>query len=165
MAFNEIYVGTEFNEDNIEYQLNYGGKGRMEIQFGDDVSTRRSLRLFHEDHWRLCDHCGIAYRIDKRPDSNYCSETCHQEDYDDASVAYDDKQERLDLVAELMRIRGNWERKDFQEAYGDEWDFDITDRKGKSLVELHETMEEHVNLTYDTDYIKEVIENETPEKF
>ena len=60
-----------------------------------------------------------------------------------------------ELVEELCLIRKSWKREDFVEAYGDEW-FPVP----ADLSDCHEMMEEHIYNSYDTNYIKEVIENE-----
>jgi len=60
-----------------------------------------------------------------------------------------------ELVEELCSIRKNWKREDFIESYEDEW-VCIPER----LSECSQVMEEYIYNTYDTDYIKEVIENE-----
>jgi hypothetical protein len=60
-----------------------------------------------------------------------------------------------DLVEELCLIRKNWKREDFVEAYGDEW-IPVP----RNLSDCHQMMETHIYNSYDTDYIKEVIENE-----
>ena len=60
-----------------------------------------------------------------------------------------------ELVEELCSIRNNWKREDFIESYEDEWDC-----IPEGLSECSQVMEEYIYNTYDTDYIKEVIENE-----
>ena len=60
-----------------------------------------------------------------------------------------------DLVEELCSIRKNWKHEDFVEAYGDEWIPVPSD-----LSDCRQMMEEYIYNSYDTDYIKEVIENE-----
>ena len=60
-----------------------------------------------------------------------------------------------ELVEELCLIRKNWKHEDFVESYEDEWD-----SIPEELSECSQVMEEYIYNTYDTDYIKEVIENE-----
>ena len=61
------------------------------------------------------------------------------------------------LVSKLMEIRKGWTMQDFKDAYGDgEW-FEIPE----TLEECREQMEDYIHNTYDTDYIKECIEDES----
>ena len=61
-----------------------------------------------------------------------------------------------DLLMKLCSIRATWTKQDFIDAYEDEWDFVPED-----LDQCHQMMEEYIYHTYDINYIKEVIDNET----
>ena len=63
--------------------------------------------------------------------------------------------ERLELIEQLMEIRSNWTFEDFKESYLDEWE-----EMPKTLLKSIEAMREHIYHKYETDYIKECIENE-----
>ena len=55
-----------------------------------------------------------------------------------------------------MSIRNNWTVRDYDEAYSDQWDEVPT-----TVKECQEKMEEEIFHSYDTEYIKECIENES----
>lgn len=63
--------------------------------------------------------------------------------------------ERLNDIEKLMEIRKNWKKKDFTEAYGDEWN-----SIPRSLKDCFEKMKEHIYHTYDSNYIWECIRDE-----
>jgi hypothetical protein len=65
-------------------------------------------------------------------------------------------EERLELIDQLMKIRKNWKRRDFVDAYGDgEWE-----EIPESLEECFDGMEEYIYHTYDVDLIIDCIECE-----
>ena len=67
----------------------------------------------------------------------------------------DEDLSREELVSKLCSIRKNWVLLDFTEAYSDEWGVIPS-----TVEECKQRMEEHIHNTYDTEYIKECIEDE-----
>ena len=61
-----------------------------------------------------------------------------------------------ELVKQLMTIRKDWTSGDFIEAYEDEWE-EMPD----NLHAKFDKMEEYIFHTYSSDFLKEVIENES----
>ncbi len=61
---------------------------------------------------------------------------------------------RLELIAQLMELRKNFTHQDYVDCYRDEWNEIPND-----LNECRDKMEEYITHTYDTDLIKELIEN------
>jgi hypothetical protein len=63
---------------------------------------------------------------------------------------------REDLINSLMDLRRKrWVKKDFIEAYSDEWD-----EIPEDLSECFEMMEEYISDTYDDELIEECIQDE-----
>ena len=65
-----------------------------------------------------------------------------------------DSKKRLKLINKLMKSRKNWTIEDYRQSYLDEWD-----EIPKTLIKCKEMMEEYIYHTYDTDLIKECLEN------
>ena len=65
-----------------------------------------------------------------------------------------DSKQRSKLISNLMKSRKDWTLEDYHQSYSDEWD-----EIPKTLNECKVMMEEYIYHTYDTELIKECLEN------
>lgn len=72
------------------------------------------------------------------------------------SLINSEKDDRAESILNLMVLRGSWELEDYEEAYGDLWD-----KIPNNLNDCYHKMQEYIVNTYDTDYIKELVKEES----